>query len=390
MKKVCIITGTRAEYGLLAPLMAEVRDDPALELQVVATAAHLAPEFGLTYLEIEADGFPINRKVEMLLASDSPFAVAKSMGLGMIALSDVLRDLAPDVVVLLGDRFETLAAAAACAVCLVPVAHIHGGELSLGAVDDAFRHAITKMSLLHFVSTKTYRRRVIQMGEDPSRVFWVGAMGVENALNLELLGPSELAGVLGFDPAQPYVMVTFHPATLEEDTAESQCNELLAALSAFPKLRAVFTFANADAGGRAVNRMIREYCESRPGMAQAHASLGRLNYLSAVRLSRAVLGNSSSGILEAPALETPTVNIGGRQAGRVRAKSVLDCEPERDSIRTALEKALSPEFREGLAGMENPYHRPGTARAIRDAIRDFDFSGTRKKGFYDLPGEDLP
>lgn len=369
--------------------MAEIRDDPALDLQVVATGAHLAPEFGLTYREIEADGFAIARKVEMLLAPDTPFAVAKSMGLGMIVLSDALRELAPDVVVLLGDRYETLAAAAACAVCRVPVAHIHGGELSLGAVDDAFRHAITKMSLIHFTSTEVYRRRVIQMGEDPSRVFWVGALGVENARNLTLLQPGELAGVLGFDPALPFAMVTFHPATLEGDTAESQFHELAAALSAFPELRAVFTFANADAGGRVVNRMIRDYCESRPGMAVAHASLGRLNYLSAVRLARAVVGNSSSGILEAPALSTPTVNIGDRQAGRVRAKSVLDCEARRGAIQKALALALSPEFRQGLAGMENPYHRPGTARAIRDRIRDFDFRG-RAKGFFDLALEDTP
>jgi GDP/UDP-N,N'-diacetylbacillosamine 2-epimerase (hydrolysing) len=389
MRKICFFTGTRAEYGLLKPLMDEIVKDDSLRLQLLVSGMHLSPEFGLTYKVIEDDGFVIDEKVEMLLSADTPAGISKSMGLGLIGYADALSRLEPDITVILGDRFECLAMACACLNARVPIAHIHGGETTVGAVDEAFRHSITKMSHLHFTSTEEYRRRVIQLGEQPDRVFNVGAMGIENVRQLRLLDKQELEREIGFTLGERFFLVTFHPVTLEQATAREQFANLLTALDEFAAnldkpVRIIFTKANADTDGRIINQLIDEYVAVHPGWAVAFTSMGQLRYLSAMRHCAGVVGNSSSGIIEAPSFKVPTVNIGDRQKGRVRAASVIDCEPSMDSIRLAMNKALSDAYRLSLVDMQNPYERPDTAKTILDVLRQTVLADILKKDFYDL------
>lgn len=390
-RKICIITGSRAEYGLLYRLMREIQDDADLELQIIATGMHLSPEFGLTYKLIENDGFHIDKKVEMLLSSDTPTGISKSMGLTMIGFAEAYAELQPDIVVLLGDRFETFCVASTACVARIPIAHIHGGEITQGAIDEAFRHSITKMSHLHFTSTEKYKKRVIQLGESPERVFNVGAIGLENIKKITLLSKSELEKQIDFTLDKPYFLVTFHPVTLEDATAEKQFSCLLQALDNFlnpedftSNYKVIFTKANADTQGRIVNQMIDEYVTANQKKAISFTSMGQLRYLSAMKHVNAVIGNSSSGIIEAPSFKVPTVNIGDRQKGRIWTRSIINCFPTKDAIIKSIQQALSPEFRQSIQNMTNPYERENTARNIKKILKKFDIRNILKKEFYDI------
>ena len=384
-RKVCIVTGSRAEFGLLRRLMAEIRDHVELELQVIATGAHLSPEFGLTFREIEAAGFNIDEKVEMLLGSDTRTAVTKSMGLGLIGLAGAYQRLRPDLVVVLGDRYEIFAAAAAATILGIPIAHIHGGEVTEAAFDDAIRHAVTKMSHLHFVATEEYRGRVIQLGEHPCRVFNVGGLGVDAIRNIKLLGKEELEQSLGIKFAERSILVTFHPVTLEQDGgAASQLRELLAALDELSSTTLIFTMPNADNDGRLLGSMVHEFAEAHEN-ASVFQSLGQLRYLSTLAVVDGVVGNSSSGLTEAPTFKIGTVNIGDRQKGRLKATSVIDCAPTRGSITAALKMLYSNEFQAGLARASNPYGNGGASQAITEIFAEYSLADLLKKGFHDLP-----
>jgi GDP/UDP-N,N'-diacetylbacillosamine 2-epimerase (hydrolysing) len=383
-RKICIITGTRAEYGLLRGVMEKIRRTPGLKLQVIATGMHLSPEFGLTYREIEEDGFQIDRKLEMLLSSDTPIGITKSMGLGMISASDALRELDPDLVLVLGDRFEIFAATVAALIARIPVAHVHGGETSEGAFDEALRHSITKMSHLHFVAAEEYRRRVIQLGEHPDRVFLVGGLGVDNIEKLELLDRQELEESLDFELGPKNLLITFHPVTLEAATAAEQMTELLAALSTLEQTKLIFTMPNADTGGRILIEMIERFVASHPNC-RAYTSLGQLRYLSCLRYMDGVVGNSSSGLAEAPSFRIGTINIGDRQRGRLKADSVIDCLPERGYIIDALREMYSTKFRDSLEFVQSPYGTGGAGRKIVDILTQVSLDGLIKKSFFDLP-----
>lgn len=386
MKKVCVITGTRAEYGLLKPLIQKINNDIDLELQLVVTGMHLSPEFGLTYQEIEQDGFEITERNEMLLSSDTPNGITKSIGLGTIGFADIFTRITPDMVVILGDRYEALAAATAAMVHRIPIAHIHGGELTLGAVDDAIRHSITKMSALHFTSTEEYRKRVIQLGEEPKRVFCVGALGVENIREQTLMDRKALSESIVFSLDKPYVVVTFHPVTLENNTAGEQFENLLAALEQYRDYRIIFTKANADTDGRIINQKIDEYAECSNGRAAAYTSLGMVRYLSVLQYCEMVIGNSSSGIVEAPSFKIPTVNIGNRQLGRVKAKSVIDCGNSIDAISKAIKKAKESKTKAELDDVINPYEKSGTSKRILSEIKNYLLQDRMtEKRFYDIP-----
>ncbi|MDY7000461.1 MAG: UDP-N-acetylglucosamine 2-epimerase [Thermodesulfobacteriota bacterium] len=383
-RKVCIVTGTRAEYGLFYWLLKEISNDPELDLRIIATGMHLSPEFGLTYREIEKDGFHIDKKLEVLLSSDTSVGIAKSMGLAHIVFAEAYEDLKPDLVVLLGDRFETLCAAAVACVACIPVAHIAGGETTQGAFDEAFRHGITKMSHLHFTSTEEYRRRVVQLGESPDRVFNVGALGVENIRKLSLLSKEELTKEIDFQLGERCLLVTFHPVTLEKASAGTQFQALLHAIDGISDARVIFTKANADTDGRVINQMIDGYVAANPERTVAFTSMGRLRYLSAMKYAAAVAGNSSSGIVETPSFNIPTVNIGDRQKGRMQAASVINCEPEKDSILAAFKKAFSPDFQRLVKTVTSPYEKDNPAGNMKEIIKSFDLTGILKKEFYDL------
>jgi GDP/UDP-N,N'-diacetylbacillosamine 2-epimerase (hydrolysing) len=379
-----VVTGSRAEYGLLRWVMEGVRETPGLQLQTVVTGMHLAPEFGESYKEIEKDGFTVDRRVEMLLSSDTPVGLTKSMGLGLIGFGDALQQLEPDLLLVVGDRFEILPAVTAALVMRIPVAHIHGGEVTEGAFDEAIRHSITKMSHLHFVAAEEYRRRVIQLGEDPDRVYVVGALGIDSIENLRLLDREALESSLDFRLGARNLLVTFHTATLEGESAVSQFGELLAALETLDDTHLIFTMPNADTEGRALRLMIQRYVANH-SHARAFTSLGQLRYLSCMRHVDAVVGNSSSGLIEAPAMRKGTINIGGRQRGRLRAASVVDCAPDRVSIRAALAKLYEPDFQSKLATVENPYGGGGASTKVVRLIREFSLDGILEKAFHDLP-----
>ncbi len=384
-KDVCVVTGTRAEYGILKPLLKRINDSEKLNLQLAVTGMHLSPEFGLTYKEIEEDGFKIDEKVEVLMSSDTSIGVSKSMGLTLISFSEAYDRLQSDLVVILGDRYETFSAVAAATVANIPVAHLHGGEITEGAFDDSFRHSMTKMSYLHFTSTKEYRKRVIQLGENPERVFNVGAMGVENALNLDLFSRQGLADKLEIDLGGEYVVIVFHPVTLEKNTAQSQMKELLSALSERKDLTKVFIKANSDTEGRAINQEIDKYVQ-KDNKSYVFASLPVKDYLSLVKNSKTLIGNSSSGIIEAPSFKIPTVNIGDRQNGRVKAKSIVDCAPEKKDIIRSLELIDSQKFQEKLTKVSNPYEGKNPSKRIKKIIEKFILEEelNLKKEFYDL------
>ena len=383
-RKICVITGTRAEYGLLRWVMHGIKDDPELILQVIATGMHLSPEFDLTYREIERDGFEINRKVEMLTSSDTAVGIAKSMGLGIIGFADALNELRPDLIVVLGDRFEVFSAASAALVARFPIAHLHGGETTEGVIDEAIRHSITKMSHLHFVATEEYLKRVIQLGENPNRVFLVGGLGVDSINHLQLLNRAELERSLGFNLGDKSLMITFHPATLEHGTAEHQMQELLGALSALQDTKLIFTMPNADTDGRSLIKMIEQFVTKHEN-AHAFTSLGQLRYLSCVSHVDGVIGNSSSGLTEVPSFKKGTINIGDRQRGRLQCKSIINCEPSNESITNALEKLYSADFQEGLHLTVNPYGEGGSSEKIVTTIKTLALDGLLKNSFYEVP-----
>jgi GDP/UDP-N,N'-diacetylbacillosamine 2-epimerase (hydrolysing) len=384
-RTICVVTGSRADYGLLRWVMEGIRSDGGMRLQVVATGMHLSPEFGLTYREIEQDGFTIDRKVEMLLSSDTGSGLAKAMGVGLIGFADALEQLRPDIVFVLGDRFEILSAAAAALVARIPVAHAHGGESSEGAFDEAIRHAVTKMAHLHFVAAEPYRARVIQLGEQPDRVFLVGGLGLDSLSRLPLLDRAALENALGGPLLEKSLLVTFHPATLDRQDATAQMAELLAALAPRADTTLLFTMPNADAGGRALIRQLEEFAIGRPNV-RVFTSLGQLRYLSCVKRVDAVVGNSSSGLIEAPSLGTPTINIGDRQRGRLRADSVIDCAPDRAAIAAALDQVYAPGFRARLPHVRNPYGDGGASARILTVLREHPLDALLKKSFYALPG----
>lgn len=382
-RRICVVTGSRAEYGLLRWVIDGIAQSPALELQLVATGMHLSPEFGLTYREIEGDGHSLDAKVEMLLSSDSAAGVAKSIGLGLIGFADIFERLRPDMLLLLGDRFEILAAASAALVARIPIAHLHGGETTEGAFDESIRHAVTKMSHLHFVAAAPYRQRVIQLGEHPDRVHLVGGLGVDSIRRVSLLGRAELEASLDFAFGARNLLVTFHPATLEDQGAEQQMDELLSALDALRDTHLIITLPNADNGGRAIIRRIEAFVASHPN-ARAYASLGQQRYLSCLKQVDAVVGNSSSGLVEAPSMGIGTINIGDRQRGRLRAASVIDCKPERGDILRAIETSYSAAFRATLAAVVNPYGDGGASERIVQVLEAANLSDMVKKSFHDL------
>ncbi|MED0658397.1 UDP-N-acetylglucosamine 2-epimerase [Bacillus smithii] len=378
-RKICVVTGTRAEYGLLYWLMKEIQADPDLELQIIATGMHLSPEFGLTYKQIEEDGFVINEKVEMLLSSDTPVGVAKSLGLGTIGFADSLNRLKPDILVLLGDRFEILAAAQAAMIARILIAHIHGGEVTYGAYDDAIRHAVTKMSYVHFVTTEEHRKRVIRLGEHPNRVYNVGAPGIENIVRMSLLTKEQLEELLGIALEEPVFLITHHPTTLSSNPIEGT-EELLEALNNFKNATMIFTKANADNNGRKINSLISAYVSQNPRKRKLFDSLGQLKYLSLLKYANVIIGNSSSGLFEAPYLETPTINIGNRQSGRIRPSSVFDCDPNVKEITEAITKALNYKFEN-----DDQYKIFGdgkTSKRILSILKKIEIKPIMKK-FYD-------
>lgn len=386
MKKICIVTGTRAEYGLLKPLIKRINEDSDLELQLIATGMHLSPEFGLTYKEIIEDGFKITEKVEMLLSSDTSVGISKSVGLAMISFSEVFYRLKPDMLVILGDRYEIFAVASVAMVCKIPIAHLHGGETTEGAIDEAIRHSITKMSYLHFTSEEQYRRRVIQLGENPSRVFNFGAISEDSIRNLKLMDKYQLEDNLKMKFDKKVALLTFHPTTLEENSSKEQFENILQVLDKFNDLKIIFTKANSDADGRIINEMIDEYVSNNLDRCISFTSLGQLRYFSCMKYCDVVIGNSSSGIIEAPIFCKPTVNIGDRQKGRIQKKSTINCEPSEDEIEMCINKALSEEFKGSIIENDNFEERSLVSDKIILVIKDYLKNNkiNLKKRFYDL------
>lgn len=380
-RTICIVTGSRAEYGLLYWLMKGIQGDPDLLLQIVVTGMHLSPEFGLTYKTIEQDGFAIDAKVEMLLSSDTPVGIAKSMGLGVIGFADTFDRLQPDMLVLLGDRYEILAAAQAAMVARIPIAHIAGGDVTEGAFDEAIRHSITKMAHLHFVTNEASAHRVRQLGENPEHIFNVGSPGLDYIKRMQLLGRSELEEALNFKFRGGNLLVTFHPVTLETQSAEMQFQELLTALDSLGEnIGIIFTKPNADTEGRAIIRLMDSYVATHPN-AKAYTSLGQARYLSAMSQVDVVVGNSSSGLYEAPSFGKPTVNIGDRQKGRLQASSVINCRQEAEAIEGAILQALALD----CSGAVSPYGDGNSSVRIKDRLKQIvEPSALLKKHFFDL------
>ena len=383
MRKICVITGTRSEYGLLYWLIKETDADKELELQIIATGMHLSPEFGNTYQQIEKDGFVINKKVDMLLSSDSEVGISKSMGLGMIGFADAFNDLKPDLVVVLGDRFEIFSAVSTAMIAKIPVAHLHGGETTEGAFDEYIRHSITKMSHLHFAATEEYKSRVVQLGEHPDRVFNVGGLGVDNINKLDLLSKYDFEKAINFTLGEKNILVTFHPVTLEYSTAKIQFQALLDSISKLQNTKVIFTKANSDTGGRVINNMIDDYV-AQCDKAISFASMGQKKYLSALQFVDAVVGNSSSGLLEVPSFNVATIDIGDRQKGRIKADSVISCLPTQESIEYSFEKLYSKDFQNIVSNTKNPYGKGGASKIIVKIIKQADFNGILKKSFYNL------
>lgn len=390
MRSICVYTSGRMEYGLLRGLMTDIASSDDLQLQILVSGMHLSPEFGMTVDDIRDDGFVPDEKVEILLSGDTTTAVCKSMGLALIAYGEALQRLQPDIIVVLGDRFEAFCMAAAAQICRVPVAHIHGGEITQGAIDEAFRHSITKMSHLHFASCEAYRQRILQLGESAEHVFNVGALGVENIRRTRIMSRQELAESISFNLDRAYFLVTFHPVTLEASTAKTQIEALLEALQGVSDYPVIFTKTGADTDGRVINQMIDDFVRSHDDRAVALTSLGTVRYLAAVKYSAAVIGNSSSGIVEVPSLKVPTVNIGDRQKGRVRAASVIDCRPDSRAIKTAIKRAIDPKFRRSLRATANPYEQPDTAKQIVESLRNIRLKGIIKKQFHDIDAAMAP
>jgi len=382
-RKLCVVTGTRAEYGLLFWLMKEIEADSDLELQIIATGMHLSPEFGLTYKEIEKE-FKIDKKIEMLLSSDTPIGISKSMGLAQISFAEAYEELKPDIIVVLGDRYEIFSAVSVAMIARIPIAHLHGGEATEGLIDEPIRHSITKMSHLHFTATEEYRKRVIQLGEQPSRTFNVGGLGIDNIIKLTSLDKEEFEKSINFKLNKKNILVTFHPVTLENNTARKQFQALLDSIDTLKDTNIILTKANSDTDGRIINQMIDEYVAKNSDKSVGFTSLGQLRYLSALQYVDAMVGNSSSGLAEAPSFKIGTINIGDRQKGRVKAKSVIDCNPSQEDILDAFNKLYSIDFQMTLRTVKNPYGDGGASKLIKENIKKIPLEGIVKKSFYDL------
>ena len=389
MKKIIsVLTATRSEYGLLKPIIAKLNQVNEFDVRIAVTGMHLSQDFGLTYQEIENDGFTIDKKITILSKSDTPSAISQSMGQAIIGFGEYFEKLKPDLLLVLGDRYETLAVCCAAMNARIPIAHLYGGETTEGAIDESIRHAITKMSYLHFTSTEEYRKRVIQLGEDPERVFTVGAIGIENIKNYKLLTKDELENSLNFKLDAPFAIVTFHPVTLENNHVKEQFMELLGACEEYSTMKYIFTKANADANGRIINLLIDQYANNRANVL-AVTSLGTLRYLSAMKYCSMVIGNSSSGLLEAPSFGIPTINIGDRQKGRLQSSSIINCKPETGSISKAIRLALSNDFQEIAKNTTNPYGDGVTSEKIVQVVKNYLREGciNLKKSFYNIEFE---
>ncbi|MEA3315598.1 MAG: UDP-N-acetylglucosamine 2-epimerase [Campylobacterota bacterium] len=382
-RKICIVTGTRAEYGLLYWLLKEIKEDKELELQIIATGMHLSPEFGLTYKEIEKD-FKIDKKIEILLSSDTPIAISKSMGLAQISFCEAYEELKPDILVVLGDRYEIFSAVSSAMISRIPIAHLHGGETTQGAFDESIRHSITKMSHLHFTATKKYKKRVIQLGEQPKSVFNVGGMGIENIKRLKLLNKEEFEKSIDFKLNKKNILVTFHPVTLENSTAKEQFQELLDAIDELQDTNIIFTKANSDTNGRVINKMCDEYVSKNSHKSVVFTSLGQIRYLSALQYIDAVVGNSSSGLAETPSFKIGTINIGDRQKGRIKAKSVIDSKEDKKSILNAFNILYSKDFQKTLKDVKNPYGDGCASKKIIKELKRVDLNNILKKKFFDI------
>ena len=380
VRKVCVVTGTRADYGLLYWLMKEINGDKEMQLQLIVTGMHLSSEFGNTYKVIEKE-FKIDEKIKMALSSDSEIDISRSMGLAQIAFSEAYQKLKPDIILVLGDRFEIFSAATAAMILRLPIAHLHGGETTEGVIDEAIRHSITKMSHLHFVVHDDYKKRVIQLGEDPKRVFNFGAVGNDNIKKLELPSKSEFQKLINFKLNKKNIIVTFHPVTLENSTSKVQFNELLNSIKKLKDTNVIFTKSNSDHDGKIINIMIDDYVSENTHCIAFH-SLGQLKYLSALKYVDAIVGNSSSGILEAPSFKIGTINIGDRQKGRVKAASILDCSPTSESISKAFDTLYSKDFQNLLLRVESPFGDGGASKKIKQIVKTFDLSNVLKKVFY--------
>lgn len=385
MRSVCVITSSRADFGLLRPLLLCLADSPRLRLSILATGTHLSPEFGLTISEIEAAGLAVDERVECILSADTSTATAAAMGLALTGVAAALARLSPDVVVVLGDRFEIFACAAATAVSRIPLAHIHGGEVTTGAYDDGFRHGITKLSHLHFTAAEAYRRRVIQLGERPETVFNTGALGVDAVLGLPLYSREETAERLGHPWARRTLLATFHPCTLEAVDPAEQIAMLLDALAALPDTRTIFTKGNADTHGRRINALLEQAQREHPDRIAVYESLGQQLYFSVMRHADGLVGNSSSGIIEAPSFKIGVLNIGSRQEGRLRSANIIDCPCQPEALSAGLRRLLSPEFRATLSMVQSPFGDGQAARRIVDVLTEHPLSDLVPKPFFDLP-----
>ncbi|STO56877.1 UDP-N-acetylglucosamine 2-epimerase [Grimontia hollisae] len=385
MRKICVVTATRAEYGLLKCLLEDIKDDPKLELQIISTGSHLSPEFGYTNQQILDDGFCVNKQVEILLSSDTPVGVSKSMGLAQISFAEAFDELQPDLVVVLGDRYELIPIVSAANIARIPVAHLNGGELTEGAIDELIRHAITKLSQLHFTAMEEYSQRVIQMGENPDRVFNIGEVGLDNILRMKLLSRDAFEDAIGVKLKKKNLLFTYHPETTQSlDKVEADFNNILAALDVLDDCLIIFTKANADVGGRLINKMIDQFVVENKNKSIAFTSLGQLRYLSALQYIDAVVGNSSSGIVEAPSFNIASINIGSRQKGRVRAESTIDVEAEKKEIINAIDMIYTDTFKEKIREVINPYGQGNSSRKLVSIIKSFDFNKLKSKKFYDV------
>ena len=383
-RKICVVTGTRADYGLLTPLLHELKNDNDLKLQLVVTGMHLSPEFGLTYKEIEKD-FQIDKKIEILLSSDSSIGISKAMGLANISFSEIYQELNPDIVVVLGDRFEIFSAVSTAMISRIPIAHLSGGELTEGAIDDSIRHAITKMSHLHFVATEEYRNRVIQLGENPDRVYNFGEAGLDNIKNLKLMSKINFEKSINFTLNKKNLLITYHPTTLDSvSKVKKDFKKILDELDLLEETSLIFTKANSDEGGRVINTMIDDYVLENTKKAIAFTSLGQLRYLSALQYVDAVFGNTSSGIVEAPSFKIGTINIGDRQKGRTQSTSVINATNERESIRKAIQVLYSDKFHHMLKSTVNPYENENSSYNTKEILKNIDLEDIIKKSFWDI------
>jgi GDP/UDP-N,N'-diacetylbacillosamine 2-epimerase (hydrolysing) len=383
-RKIAVITGTRAEFGLLFWVIKELKNDADLELQLLVTGMHLSPEFGLTDENIEEQNIPVTKKIETLLSSDTPVGISKSMGLGMISFSEVFNELEPDICLVLGDRFEIFSAVTAAMIARIPVAHCHGGEATEGLIDEPIRHSITKMSHLHFTSTDEYKNRVIQLGEQPERVFNVGGLGIENIHRLDLLDKQSFEESIDFKLARENFLVTFHSVTLENKTADRQIEGLLKAIDRFPDARVIFTMPNADTDGRIIIKRIKEYVRAHPERCVSFTSLGQLRYLSALKHVNVVIGNSSSGLIEVPSFNIPTVDIGDRQKGRLAGPTVINTLTDAADIYEGITKALDNTFLQSISNESNPYDNGLSSKKILPVLKTFDLDNILKKKFYNI------